>query len=182
MGRWSHSLRSETAPNFGQNGQIEQNSEVAGDFAQIAQIAQAAEQRVEVDAAEFGERAAIVEHDGGFPRAWADGFARLDPNRSPAGVPLKRWRRFVDDVGLFLDRWAGKAAALGWGPEDLFGAHPQKPFERIDYLGLLWLLNGARIVALTGDAAAIETAGGARQSCRRKPHVAGRFMAWELMR
>ena len=25
------------------------------------------------------ERAAIVEYDGGLPRAWAEGFARLDP-------------------------------------------------------------------------------------------------------
>jgi hypothetical protein len=30
-----------------------------------------------------GERAAIVEHDGAIPRAWAEGFARLDPNRPP---------------------------------------------------------------------------------------------------
>lgn len=30
------------------------------------------------------ERAAIVEHDGNIPRAWAEGFARLDPDRRPA--------------------------------------------------------------------------------------------------
>ena len=30
------------------------------------------------------ERAAIVEHDGNIPRAWAEGFARLDPDRPPA--------------------------------------------------------------------------------------------------
>jgi hypothetical protein len=49
------------------------------------------------------ERAAIVEHDGGIPREWAEGFARLDPARPPSDVPLRRWQRFVDDVGLFLD-------------------------------------------------------------------------------
>jgi hypothetical protein len=49
------------------------------------------------------ERAAIVEYDGDIPRAWAEGFARLDPRRPPADVPPRRWLRFVDDVGLFLD-------------------------------------------------------------------------------
>src|SRR3977135_3607658 len=43
------------------------------------------------------ERAAIVEHDGAIPRAWAEGFARLDSDRPPGDVPLKRWQRFVDD-------------------------------------------------------------------------------------
>ena len=33
------------------------------------------------------ERAAIVEYDAGAPRAWAEGFARLDPNKPPADVP-----------------------------------------------------------------------------------------------
>jgi hypothetical protein len=129
---------------------------------------------------DFEERAGIVEFEAGIPTTWAEGFARLDPNHAPTGVPLKRWRQFVGDVGLFLECWAGKAAALGWGPEDLFGAHPRKPFERIDYLGLLWLLNGARVIALTEDTAAVEMANGARQSYRRKPYFAGRVIAWEL--
>src|SRR5262245_59093692 len=42
------------------------------------------------------ERAAIAEYDGGIPRAWAEGFARLDPDGPPADVPLRRWRTFVD--------------------------------------------------------------------------------------
>jgi len=35
------------------------------------------------------ERAAIIEHDGGVPRAWAEALARLDPTRPPAGMPLE---------------------------------------------------------------------------------------------
>src|SRR5262249_18035368 len=63
------------------------------------------------------ERAAIVEHDGAAPRAWAEGFARLDLSKPPADVPPKRWLRFIDDYGRFLDGgWAARAAALGWGP------------------------------------------------------------------
>jgi hypothetical protein len=36
------------------------------------------------------ERAAIIEYDGTTPRAWAEGFARLDPDRPPSNVPPRR--------------------------------------------------------------------------------------------
>src|SRR6266542_3026649 len=59
------------------------------------------------------ERAAIVEHEGKISRAWAEGFARLDPDQPPGDMPPHRWQRFVDDVGLFLDSgFAEQAAAL----------------------------------------------------------------------
>ncbi len=104
----------------------------------------------------YEERAAIVEHDGGAPRAWAEGFARLDPSKPPAGdVPAKRWLRFIDDCGRFLDAGlAARAAALGWGPLDLFGCDRERPFARIDHMGLLWLLSGGTIVELHRDRAA----------------------------
>jgi hypothetical protein len=127
------------------------------------------------------ERAAIVEHEGEILREWAEGFARLDPDRAPAGMPLKRWRRFVDDVGLFLDRWAAHAAALGWGPHDLFGADRERPFSHIDSAGLLWHINGDKLVALSKNAAGIATRTGARQTYCRKPNAPGRVLAWELM-
>jgi hypothetical protein len=126
------------------------------------------------------ERAAIVEYDGGIPRAWAEGFARLDPDRPPGDLPPVRWRRFVDDVGLFLDRWAAYAAALGWRPYDLFGCDRDRPLARLDRAGLIWLLNGDRLVMLADDAATIETRTGARQIFRRKPGEPGRVLAWEL--
>jgi len=126
------------------------------------------------------ERAAIVEHDGGIPREWAEGFARLDPERPPGDVPAGRWRRFVNDVGLFLDRWAAYAAALGWGPVDLFGCDRDRPFARLDRSGLLWLLNGNALVALAADAAVIEGRGGVRQTWRPRPGEPGRVLPWEL--
>jgi len=126
------------------------------------------------------ERAAIVEHDGNIPRAWAAGFARLHPDHPPSDVPLRRWQRFVDDVGIFLDRWAAYAAALGWGPHDLFGSDRNRPFARIDQSGLLWLLNGDKLIALTENTATIERRTGARQTYRRKPAEPGRVLAWEL--
>jgi hypothetical protein len=127
------------------------------------------------------ERAAIVEHDGKIPRAWAEGFARLHPDRPPGDVPPKRWQRFVDDAGQFLDSpFCAVAAALGWGPYDLFGCDRDRPFARIDRAGLLWLLNGDRLIALTENTATIETRTGARQTFRRKPNEPGRVLAWQL--
>src|SRR2546429_260175 len=88
--------------------------------------------------------------------------------RSKSEPPPRRWQRFVDDVGLFLDRWAAYAAALGWTPHDLFGCDRDRPFARVDRAGLLRLLNGDRLVVLADDAATIETQTGARQTWRRK--------------
>jgi hypothetical protein len=127
------------------------------------------------------ERAAIVEYDGNIPRAWAEGFARLDLNRPPGAVPTKRWRCFVDDVGRFVDGpFCAVAATLGWGSFDLFGCDRTRPFARIDQAGLLWLLNGDKLIALTENTASIETQTGARQTYRRKPNEPGRVLAWEL--
>jgi hypothetical protein len=128
------------------------------------------------------ERAAIVEYDGGVPRAWAEGFARLDPKRPPADVLPRRWLRFINDVGAFLDGGgAKKAAACGWGPLDLFGADRERPFARFENMGLLWLVNGGRIVELHRDRAVIETTSGTLQSHRRRPVEVGRVvLAWEL--
>ena len=127
------------------------------------------------------ERAATVEYAGNIPRDWAEGFARLDPNRPPVDVPLRRWLAFIDDCGRFLDGgFAGRAAALGWGPCDLFGCDRDRPFARIDQAGLLWLLNGDHLVALSENTASVETRAGARQCWRRKPDEPGRVLPWEL--
>jgi hypothetical protein len=142
-------------------------------------------EKVETPAPSWGEcdeeRAAIVQHDGHIPRAWAEGFARLHPNQPPANIPPRRWLRFVDDAGLFLDSpFCAVAAALGWGPLDLFGCDRDRPFARIHQAGLLWLLNGDRLVALSENTAAVETRTGARQTFRRKPNEPGRVLVWEL--
>jgi hypothetical protein len=135
----------------------------------------------EAERDEFEQRSAIIEHDGKIPREWAEGFARLDPNRAPGDVPAKRWLRFVDDVGTFLDSpFCAVAAALGWRPHDLFGCDRDRPFARIDQSGLLWLLNGAKLVALSDNTATIEIRTGTRQTWRRKSIELGRVLAWEL--
>jgi hypothetical protein len=130
------------------------------------------------------ERAAIVEYDGGTPRAWAEGFARLDPNKPPTDMPQTRWLRFIDDCGSFLDSaWPARAAALGWGPLDLFGCDRERPFVRPDHKGLLWLVNGGTIIELNKHGARIQTKTGGTQSYERRPVEVGRVvLAWELSR
>src|SRR5262245_12300962 len=128
------------------------------------------------------ERAAIAEYDGGVPRAWAEALARLEPSQPPADVPPKRWLRFIDDCGRFLDNgWAIRAAALNWHPLDLFGCDRERPFARLDHAGLLWLLNGRQLLALTADTAAIATPSGGSLTFYRRPVEPGRVvLAWEL--
>jgi hypothetical protein len=128
------------------------------------------------------ERAAIVQFDGNILRVWAEGFARLRPDRPPRGVPAQRWLRFVDDTGLFLDSpFCVSAAAFGWGPYDLFGCDRDRPVARINHLGLLWLLDGGRIMALTDNIATIKTSSGSILTYRRRAgNEPSRVLAWEL--
>jgi hypothetical protein len=95
-----------------------------------------------------------------------------NPNVPPGDVPARRWRQFLADVGGFIaSGFAEQAAALGWSEVDLYGCDDTRPFARIDQAGLLWSLNGDRLVAITANAATIETRTGARQTWRRRPAV-----------
>src|SRR5262249_17578857 len=75
----------------------------------------------------------------------------------PDLIPPERWRQAVEDGRAFLARWGDQAEALGWSPRDLFGLHkpPAKPhpnysrLSRYDETGLVWLLKGREVVALT---------------------------------
>jgi hypothetical protein len=127
------------------------------------------------------ERAAIAEYDGGAPRVWAEALARLDPACPPCDIPPMRWLQFIDDCGRFLDEgWAARAEALGWSPLELFGCNRDKPFARISQTGLLWLLEGRKLLALTADIAAIATHSGGKLTFYRQRLEAGGVLAWEL--
>jgi hypothetical protein len=129
------------------------------------------------------ERAAIIEYGGGALRAWAEALARLNPAYPPCDIAPNRWLQFIDDCGRFVDDgWAAYAERLGWTPLDLFGCDRAKPFARINRAGLLWLLNGRKLLALAAETAAIATASGGHLTFRRCIREPGGVPAWELPR
>jgi len=129
------------------------------------------------------ERSGIVEYDAGAPRAWAEALTRLDPHRPPGDVPARRWVQFINDCGRFIDQgWAARAETLSWRALDLFGCDRDRPFARIDRLGLLWLTNGDMLVEMSETVAIVETKTGARLTFRRRPAEPGQVvLAWEQL-
>ncbi|MBF0400561.1 MAG: hypothetical protein HQL90_07305 [Magnetococcales bacterium] len=107
---------------------------------------------------DFEERAAIIEFDGGIPRQWAEGLARLCTMPRPSGFDPKRWAGIVHVAGAFADRWAVTAAELGWTTGQVFGVHLDSPTKRFDAAGLLMALadTDKTLVELTQDAAVFE--------------------------
>jgi hypothetical protein len=120
----------------------------------------------------------------GMPTAWLEGIARLTVMALPHNYPEHAWQQLIVDAERFLDDWAAQAAALDWPTWELFGCHRQAPFGRIEGMGLVLLLRGDEIAALTAIEAVIRTGTGAHQTYRRKPHdplhPAQRCLVWEL--
>jgi hypothetical protein len=86
--------------------------------------------------------------------------------RCPEQVEIRRWQQTVDDGWRFLSSWGEQAAALGWSDHDLFALHPFAPDARYDTMGLVWLLRGRPVVALTASTAAIRTVCGSTLTYR----------------
>ena len=100
---------------------------------------------------------------GDCQKPFADDFAVLE-RRCPDCVDRTPWHQAVDDGRRFLATWGDQAAALGWSGEELFGLHdsPTKPhpsynrLSRYDCTGLIWLLGGNPVVAMTETTAAVQ--------------------------
>jgi hypothetical protein len=108
------------------------------------------------------------------PPAYAPTLAALEC-RCPDHIDTADWRQAVEDGRRFLAQWGEQAAALGWTARDLFGLHsiPEKPapnyrrLSRYDETGLIWLLHGMPVKALTATTAAILNPTGAITTYRR---------------
>jgi hypothetical protein len=112
-------------------------------------------------------------------KGWCDSkidvLAALE-RRCPDFVPLDRWRRALIDGRRFLSQWGEQAEALGWTAIDVFGLHepPAEPhpsyrrLSRYDCTGLVWLLDGRSVVALTAESATIRTLTGTLLTYRRR--------------
>ena len=128
---------------------------------------------------DFEERAAIIEADG-VPRDWAEGFAQLCTMPRPSAYTQKRWEQILNDGGLFLDQWKTQVIALGWRPADVFGVCPDAPAWRYDRMGLVPLLEGRRVFAITSNAARIACNGGEALTFFRNTMDAHAVALWEL--
>ena len=88
--------------------------------------------------------------------------------RCPRCVERARWQRAINDGERFLAEWGEQAEALGWTVRDLLGLHevpanPHPTYQRLsryDCTGLIWLLQGCPVVALTEATAAIRMPSG----------------------
>jgi hypothetical protein len=120
----------------------------------------------------------------GVPAEWIQGVALLRDAPAPRGYPQHAWQQLIPDGERFLERWGAQAASLGWQGWELFGCHRRAPWPRMQGMGLLLLLRGNELAALTDSEAVIRTQTGARQTHRRKPfdplHPAERCLIWEL--
>jgi hypothetical protein len=104
---------------------------------------------------------------GGSPAKWHAILAELEARNCPERLSLERWEEVISDAEIFLSRWGSAAHSLGWSDLDLFGVHPIAPGARFDVMGLLLLVQGGAVVALTADAATIRRKTGALLSYRR---------------
>jgi hypothetical protein len=115
---------------------------------------------------------------------WIEGVGLLRAASGPDGYPRHAWQQLVADAERFLARWATQAASLGWHDWELFGCHRGAPWSRIDAMGLVLLLHGRDLAAMTASEAAIRTASGTCLTYRRKDgdplHPAERCLIWEL--
>jgi hypothetical protein len=120
----------------------------------------------------------------GVPAQWIDGVAKLAEMPHPVRFPAGRWAQVVTDATAFLQEWATSAHRLGWPAWELFGCHRRAPWGRIQGMGLVLLLRGQEIAALTATEAVIRTSSGARQTFHRKSadplHPAEGCLVWEL--
>jgi hypothetical protein len=114
---------------------------------------------------------------------WIDGVQRLDFVRSPTAVPLFRWHLFLGDCHSFLkssENWAERAAAFGWNAMALFGCHRTRPLEHLRSAGLLWAVNGGKLIELHREWAVIERAADRSQHVhhRWRPDAANVTLLW----
>jgi hypothetical protein len=122
---------------------------------------------------------------GELAEAWTEGVARLHAIPPPRSYPTKAWQQLIVDAERFLDEWAPQAAALGWPAWELFGCHRRAPWGRIQGMGMVLLLHGDPLAALTTTEAVIRRPSGAHHTWRRRQHdpltAAERCLVWDLV-
>ena len=126
-------------------------------------------------------RVVLLAVPAGMPEAWIQGAADLLAMACPASCSVERWEALREDAYRFLRDHAAQAHELGWTALDLFGVHPEKPWIRFDCMGLVPVLNGGAVAALSDTEAVIEKPSGAHMTFRRRGQAStGICLIWEL--
>jgi hypothetical protein len=107
------------------------------------------------------------DNEGRAPVEWHAILAELEQRNCPDWLLPDRWNGLLSDAESFLDRWGNAAHQLGWTALDLFGVHPEAPSARFDKMGLLLLICGGELIALTAGSATIRRSSGAVLTYRR---------------
>jgi hypothetical protein len=95
--------------------------------------------------------------------------------KCPTFVPADRWQQAVADATAFTSQWGAQAQTFGWTARELFGLHPvpERPagnysrLSRLDHAGLIWLLRGRPVIALTAAEAVMRCQSGATLTYRK---------------
>jgi hypothetical protein len=93
------------------------------------------------------------------PVEWVEGVAHLDPDRPREDIPRHRWSQFVADCKNFLsapENWAERAARLGWDARALFACRRNYPLMHLGSAGLIWAIDGGKIIELHREWAVID--------------------------
>jgi len=99
---------------------------------------------------------------------WVAILAELKRSDPADWLSGDRWREVVTDAEIFLAGWGYTAARLGWQSLDLFGVHSVAPASRFDAMGLVPLIHGGSVAAMTGASATIRRVTGAVLTYRRR--------------
>jgi hypothetical protein len=107
----------------------------------------------------FGEgRAARTFED--TPAGWHAISEEMKQLPAPEWVGVDRWFEMIEDADAFLSSWSNAARDLGWTALNLFGVHAVAPGARYDVMGLVAVLRGGTVSALTDRTAAIRQPSG----------------------
>ncbi|CAK0742684.1 conserved hypothetical protein [uncultured Gammaproteobacteria bacterium] len=108
---------------------------------------------------DFEEQAGILEHDGKFPRPWAEALARLGTAPRPEIYTPDLWARLVNDGFIFITTWLPAIRRNDWTPEDVRGLIP--------------LIIGRAVIAVGRADITVQEPGFAPQKIYHRPAVNG---------
>ena len=94
-----------------------------------------------------------------LPIDWVEGVARLDFDRPPNDVPRHRWRQFVEDCNKLpeaLGELGRSRRPTTLGRDGSIRLCAQAPLDYLGSAGLIWAINGGRLLELHRDWAVID--------------------------